>query len=74
MKKKSSKKVKLVQELSETLVSPEDRLDMIAEAAYYKAEQRGFHPGGSLQDWLDAEITIDNKLASDTKKDLEHEV
>lgn len=28
---------------------------MIAEAAYYKAEKRGFAPGCDLQDWLDAE-------------------
>ena len=27
---------------------------MIAEAAYYKAEKRGFAPGWELQDWLDA--------------------
>jgi len=27
---------------------------MIAEAAYYKAEKRGFYPGHDLQDWLDA--------------------
>ena len=31
---------------------------MIAEAAYYCAEKRGFAPGGELQDWLDAEAQL----------------
>jgi hypothetical protein len=34
---------------------PQTRQRMIAEAAYYRAQQRGFAPGGELQDWLDAE-------------------
>ena len=28
---------------------------MVAEAAYYKAEQRGFAPGYEVADWLAAE-------------------
>ena len=28
---------------------------MIAEAAYYNAESRGFAPGHEMEDWLDAE-------------------
>jgi len=32
--------------------------DMIAEAAYYKAEKRGFYPGNELRDWLDAKREI----------------
>lgn len=31
----------------------------IAEAAYYRAEKRGFAPGGEDQDWLEAEAEID---------------
>jgi len=31
---------------------------MIAEAAYYKAEKRGFYPGNDLQDWLEAKSEI----------------
>lgn len=31
---------------------------MIAEAAYYKAEKRNFHPGYELLDWLDAKKEI----------------
>jgi sterol desaturase/sphingolipid hydroxylase (fatty acid hydroxylase superfamily) len=36
-----------------------DNLDrMIAEAAYYKAEKRGFYPGHELRDWLEAKSEI----------------
>lgn len=31
---------------------------MIAEAAYYKAEKRGFSPGGDIRDWLEAKREI----------------
>jgi hypothetical protein len=31
---------------------------MIAEAAYYRAERRGFKPGHELEDWLAAEADI----------------
>jgi hypothetical protein len=37
---------------------PQTRQRMIAESAYYRAEQRGFAPGGELQDWLEAEAEI----------------
>ncbi|MFZ2407835.1 MAG: DUF2934 domain-containing protein, partial [Methylobacter sp.] len=35
--------------------------DMIAEAAYYKAEKRGFRPGHELRDWLEAKSEIYGK-------------
>ena len=44
------------------MVSAEERRSMIAEAAYYQAEQRDFKGGDSVSDWLDAEKEIDNKL------------
>jgi hypothetical protein len=34
----------------------------IAEAAYYKAEKRGFTPGHELSDWLEAEIEIQGRI------------
>jgi hypothetical protein len=37
------------------------RRQRIAEAAYYKAERRGFAPGEEDRDWLDAERAIDGK-------------
>lgn len=35
---------------------------MIAEAAYFRALQRGFLDGYELADWLDAEKEIDARL------------
>jgi Protein of unknown function (DUF2934) len=40
----------------------EIRRQMIAEAAYYRAEHRGFMMGGDLDDWLEAEKEIDRRL------------
>ena len=40
-------------------IDPETKRRMIAEAAYYCAERRGFVPGGDLQDWLEAEIQVE---------------
>lgn len=37
----------------------ERRRARIAEAAYYRAERRGFAPGGEEQDWFEAEAEID---------------
>ncbi len=37
----------------------EERWRMVAEAAYHKAEKRGFMPGREVEDWLDAEREID---------------
>lgn len=35
------------------------REDLIRTAAYFRAEHRGFAPGGELEDWLEAEREID---------------
>jgi len=39
--------------------SNEERWRMIAEAAYYRAQARGFAPGQEIEDWLQAEAEID---------------
>ena len=44
-------------------VSPEKRLDMIKEAAYYRAEKRSFAPGHDAEDWAMAEREIDDLIA-----------
>lgn len=31
---------------------------MVSEAAYYRAQKRGFEPGRELEDWLAAEAEI----------------
>ena len=35
---------------------------MIAEAAYFKAERRGFNGGDAVRDWCEAEAEIDAQL------------
>lgn len=39
------------------------RREMIAQAAYFRAQHRDFAPGGDLEDWLAAEAEVDGTLA-----------
>ena len=43
-------------------VGPEQRASLIAEAAFFRAEKRGFAPGHEVEDWLAAESEVDAKL------------
>ena len=52
------------QPAQQAVVDPETRRMMIAEAAYYVAEKRGFAPGGELQDWIEAEAQIQARIAA----------
>ncbi|MBP1150536.1 MULTISPECIES: DUF2934 domain-containing protein [Methylocaldum] len=62
------KALKAVDDMSEDLMSdapsnpvpfPDDEINQkIAEAAYYRAEKRGFVPGYEVEDWLEAEKEI----------------
>ena len=49
-------------QVSSPLQNQEGRHRMIAEAAYYRAEARGFREGDPVQDWLAAEAEIDARL------------
>jgi len=40
----------------------EDVKKLIAEEAYYRAEQRGFAPGHELDDWIAAEAEVRRRL------------
>lgn len=42
--------------------STEEIYRLIREAAYFKAEARGFAPGVEWQDWLDAEQEVRQRL------------
>jgi hypothetical protein len=44
--------------------SSEERLHMINEAAYYRAEKRRFAPGHEVEDWAEAEREIDALIAN----------
>ena len=48
------------------IVSKEQRLQMIEEAAYFRAEQRSFQDGDSVADWLLSEKEIDDLLSQST--------
>lgn len=43
-------------------VNTDERWKLIAEAAYLRAERRGFGVGDPLADWLDAEREVDERL------------
>src|SRR5512136_1416531 len=49
--------------------SPTQRRQMIAEAAYFRAEKRGFSGGQEFRDWLAAEAEVDRRLR---KLEIEH--
>lgn len=40
-------------------ISDQERREMIAKAAYYRAQQRNFAPGDEQADWLAAEAEVD---------------
>jgi hypothetical protein len=44
-------------------VSPEERRQMIEEAAYFRAEQRDFTGGDPVTDWLLSEQDVDEILS-----------
>jgi hypothetical protein len=46
------------------VLEPQERYRMIAEAAYFRAESRGFSNGSAEQDWLEAEAEVDRRLAA----------
>jgi len=43
-------------------ISHQERYEMIANMAYFRAEQRGFEPGWEVHDWLESERIIDEQL------------
>lgn len=43
------------------MMTPGERHHRIAEAAYFRAERRGFQGGCPIQDWLEAEREIDRQ-------------
>jgi hypothetical protein len=47
---------------SQTRITPEERDQMIATAAYFRAEARGFTPGQEHEDWMEAEAEIDQQI------------
>ena len=53
-----------------TFIEPAKRQGMIAEAAYLRAERRGFDPGHEVEDWLAAEQDVEHLLPSPSAPQL----
>lgn len=51
-------------------VSEDERRQMIAEAAYFRAQRRGFSPSDSVADWIEAEAEVDERLRRSEQADL----
>jgi hypothetical protein len=47
-----------------TQIDPPGRRLLIAQAAYFRAEKRGFAPGRELQDWFEAKAEIERLVDS----------
>ena len=43
-------------------LTPEEIHALIAEAAYYRAQRRGFVPGHEVADWIEAEAEVMTRL------------
>jgi hypothetical protein len=55
---------------SEHKIDAEERRQMIAEAAYFRAERRGFNGGDSVRDWCEAEAEVDARLRQREEEEL----
>jgi hypothetical protein len=69
--RKNSTKENVLQELINTPLTLEDRNQLIAEAAYFRAEQRGFYPEEHEQDWFEAEKIVDSMLSRGMRESTE---
>jgi hypothetical protein len=49
---------------SELVISADERRQWIAEAAYLRAEARGFVGGDTTRDWLEAESEVDARISA----------
>ncbi|MCI0505530.1 MAG: DUF2934 domain-containing protein [Gammaproteobacteria bacterium] len=63
-----------LRELAEAEITPEEREEMIAETAYYRALARSFEGDEHLRDWFEAEKIVDEMLrkASTKQADITH--
>ena len=63
---KATAKGKAKRKAAPVPVSTEQRRQLIAEAAYFRALSRGFEDGDPVADWLDAEREVDKSLAGES--------
>ena len=60
---KTPTKVNVAKTVISKGISPQEKWQLIAQAAYLKAEKRGFIPGFENQDWLEAEAEVERRLS-----------
>ena len=60
--KVSARKRSVESQTASAKIAPEQRRELIAQAAYFIAERRGFAPGSDLEDWLQAEAEIEARM------------
>ena len=63
---KTARKTTRKSQSQSPIVSKEQRLQMIEEAAYFRAEQRSFQGGDPVADWLLSETEVDDLLSQST--------
>jgi hypothetical protein len=63
------KEAAAAQQKKPAYVTSEERWRMVAEAAYHKAEKRGFATGHETEDWLEAEQEVDALLGGKKQRD-----
>jgi hypothetical protein len=68
-KQTAPKKAAAPQHKKPAYVTNEERWRMVAEAAYHKAEKRGFATGHETEDWLEAEQEIDALLGGKKQRE-----
>jgi hypothetical protein len=62
-KKTASKKTTAVKKASAvTYITNQERYRMVQEAAYHLSEKQGFKPGKDMDNWLYAEVEIENLM------------
>ena len=55
---------------SEYKLNANQRQQMIAEAAYFRAERRGFNGGDTVRDWYEAEAEVEARLRQLEEEEL----
>ena len=62
---RSAKAMPVVPTVTKSHFSDDEWYDMVATAAYYRAQSRGFEEGSPELDWYEAEAELEEQLASD---------
>ena len=50
-----------------SIINQQTRRELIAQAAYFRAQRRAFAPGHEKEDWVAAELEVDKALSSVSK-------